>query len=196
MSSTSVESLQGKTGSSRIANLGRLLLAAMCVSLVTVAAAPKALAAAPNGVYEFTSASGTVKFGDNTIDIPESAVKRIAGVVNGDITIQNKTLQLNRNATKKIVKELGDELDFDVKVTVTGPTSVTLSKDVDIYIGSTEEPIVTSFEGDFHGEDFSGELITDVTAKVKGKTLRLIITFSGETLGEEFSGKLVIVAKR
>lgn len=154
------------------------------------------MAAIPNGEYEFTSATGSVKFDGDSINLSDSAVKKIAGVVNGTITIQNKTLQLNRNANKKVVTRLGDDLGFDATFRVSGPTSIILAKEVDTYIGRTEEPIVCAFDGDFHGESFTGVLKTDVTAKVEGKTLRLIITFSGKALGSDFSGKIVVVAKR
>ena len=196
LTSTPAETLHTKTGTSRLAQFGRLLLATMCVSLVTVAAAPRAFAAAPNGSYQFDKATGSVKFDGNSINLPESAIKRIAGVVKGDINIKGGTLELNKNATKKIVNNLSDDLNFNVSVSVTGPESVTLVKEGDLYIGSTAEPIVTSFEGSALGEDFSGELVTNVTAKVNGKTLRVIITFSGSALGSDFSGKLVIIAKR
>jgi hypothetical protein len=192
---TSVDPILGNKGSSRLAKLSRLLMAVLGVSLVS-AAAPSALAAAPNGDYAFTSASGSVKYNGNTITLSPSAVKRIAGVVNDKITIENNTLQLNRSATKKIVRSLGDDLNFDATYRVTGPSSVVLVKEGDIFIGTTAEPIVVAFDGNFEGADFSGELSSNVTAKVQGKTLRVIITFSGDALGSNFSGKLVIVAKR
>ncbi len=195
LDSTSADNIAENKTPSRFAKVSRILLATLCVSLVS-AAAPSALAAIPNGVYQFTSSTGSVKFDGNTISLPQSAVKRIAGVLNGEITVRNKTLDLNKNATKKIVYELGNDLNFDATASVTGPNSITLVKEGSIYIGSTEGRIVTSFEGNFHGETFSGELRTDLTAKVEGKILRLTIKFSGETLGSGFSGKLVIVAKR
>jgi len=188
--------IPGTSGPSRLANLGRLLLAAMCVSLVSFAAAPRASAAAPNGTYEFTSASGNVKFAGETIDLPTSVVKRLAKVTKGEITIRNKTLKLNKNATGRIVANLADELDIDVEASVSGPNSLTLSKVGTKYKGRTTDPIVTSFEGSFNGSDFSGELETVVKATVRGKTLRIVIIFSGEALGEDFSGRVVIVAKR
>ncbi len=188
--------IQENARPSRLAKVSRLLLATMCVSLVSFAATPKALAAAPNGVYEVTSVSGDVKFDDETIDLPQSVVKRIARVAEGDITIRNQTLRLNRNATSKIVTTLGDDLDIDVEASVSGPTSLAFTKSGDKYQGSTAEPIVTSFQGDFNGAEFSGELITHVKATVKGKTLRIVLTFSGEALGDDFSGTITIIAKR
>ena len=183
-------------GSSRLANLGRLLLATLCVSLVSFTAAPKATAAAPNGVYQVTSASGTVKFGDDTIDLPASVAKRIADVTRGEITIRNKTLQLNKNATAKVVTRLADDLDIEVETTVSGPSSIVLSKVETTYKAKTAYPISTLIEGSFNGNDFTGQLDTEVRATVKGRTLKIVITFSGEALGKEFSGKLVVVAQR
>jgi hypothetical protein len=196
MPSTLSNPIDGSARPSRLSMISRLLLATMCVSLVSFAAAPNALAAAPNGAYEVTSVSGTVQFDDETIDLPQSVVKRILRISEGEITIQNRTLRLNRNATSKIVTTLGDDLDIDVEASVSGPTSLVLTKSGDKYEGSTAEPIVTSFEGDFNGAEFSGELNTRVKATVNGKTLRIVLTFSGEALDEEFSGKIIVIAKR
>jgi hypothetical protein len=192
---TSVDSILGNKGSSRLAKLSRLLMAVLGVSLVS-ATVPSALAAIPNGDYGFISATGSVKYDGNTITLSPSAIKRIAGVVNDKITIENSTLPLNRSATKKVIRTLADDLNFDASYRVTGPTSIVLAKEGDIFIGTTAEPIVVAFDGNFQGEEFSGSLNSDISAKVKGKTLRVTITFSGDALGSEFSGKLVIVAKR
>ncbi|MEO5913290.1 MAG: hypothetical protein ABIS50_03585 [Luteolibacter sp.] len=182
--------------SSRLANFGRLLLAALCVSLVSFAASPTAFAAAPNGSYEFTSASGSAEFGDHTVHLPQALVKKLAGVIGGKITIEDSTLQLNRNATAKVVTEIGDKFDFSVETSVTGPTSLVLEKGEIGYAGQTADPIVVAFDGNFHGEDFSGELSTQVSARVKGKTLTVVVKFSGHALGADFSGKLTVVGKR
>ncbi|MES2660853.1 MAG: hypothetical protein V4689_19665 [Verrucomicrobiota bacterium] len=181
---------------SRLAKLGRLFMAVVGVSLVSVAATPKAQAAAPNGVYEFESATGSFTFDGETIDLPPAVVKRVAGFVKGEIIIEKRTLQLNRSATKKVVRELADEFDAEVTVSVSGPTSLTLTRDGDAFFGSARESIVTSFEGSYRGGDFSGVLNTDITAKVQGKALRVIIRFTGGALDSEFSGKLVIIARR
>lgn len=196
MKTNSVTLSSRNTGFSRFTNVGRLLLATACVSLVSVAAAPKALAAQPNGVYEFKSASGSVKFDGDSISIPEWVVKRLAGVVNGEITIENRTLRISRNATAKIVNELGDDFNVDVSTKVSGPTSVTFTKNDGVFKARTTSPVVASFEGDAFGEDFSGELVTDVSATVEGKTLRVVIKFSGDAFTSNFSGRLVVIAKR
>jgi hypothetical protein len=193
---TSSPTIQPNTGSSRFASFGRLAMTTLCVSLASFAAVPKALAAGANGTYEFKSASGSLKIDGDSYRVPQSLVKRLAGFTNGELTIQNNTLKLNRNATAKIVENIADDLHLDIEVSVSGPTTVVLSKSGDFYTGKTARPIIASFDGDFFGVDISGELITRVSATVTGDTLTVVIRFSGGVEGEDFSGKLTLVAKR
>ena len=167
---------------SRIANFGRVLVATSCVSLVSFATVPAALAGGANGTYKFKKAYGTVKFGGDSVDIPESIAKKIAGVVQGEVTIRNRKLQLKKSASARIVENLGHALDISLETSVSGPASVELTKTGNSYTGETEEPIVVSFDGNFLGEDFSGELVTDVAATVESKKLKVVITFSGAAL--------------
>lgn len=194
--STSSQPLQSNPGSSRFASFGRMAMATFCVSLVSFAAVPKALAAEANGTYEFKSASGSLKIDGDNYRVPQSLVKKLAGFANGEVTIQNNTLKLRKNATANIVEEIGDDWALDVEASVSGPNTVVLSKTGDTYTGKTAGPIVATFEGDFFGLDFSGELITRVSATVKGDTLTVVIKFSGEMGNEDFSGKLTLVGKR
>lgn len=195
-SSDTMNPLQAIPAHSRFASFGRLMLATSAVSLVSFAAVPQALAAGANGDYTFTSASGSVKYDGHKIDIPQALVKKIAGFSHGEITIKNNTLKFDKNYTGKVVEDLGDDLDIDVEASVTGPNKVVLAKSGNVYTGKTATPVVASFEADFHGEDFSGKLNSNVTATVKNKTLTVVVTFSGGALGEDFSGKLTIVGKR
>lgn len=189
--------IQQTTGRSRLLNVGRLFLATMSVALVSFAGAPKALAAGPNGTYEFESASGSLRYDGDSIDIPQSIVKKLANVVDGEIVITNNTLKLNKNATVKVVRNFADDFDVDVEASVTGPSSLVLVKtEPRVFTGKTTSPIVTTFEGEIFGEDFSGELRTKVAARVEGKTLTVVIRFSGEAAGEEFSGRITLTAKR
>ncbi len=194
--STSSDPLQPITGFSRIASFGRLMMATLCASLVSFAAVPKALAAEANGTYEFKSASGSLKIDGDSYRVPQALVKKLAGFSNGEVTIQNNTLKLKKNATADIAEEIGDDWNLDIEASVSGPNTVVLSKSGDVYTGKTAKPIVASFEVDFFGLDFSGELITRVSATVKGDTLTVVIRFSGEMGNEDFGGKLTLVAKR
>jgi hypothetical protein len=196
LSSNTANPLQAIPAYSRLANFGRLMVATSCVSLVSFAAVPQALAAGANGDYNFTSASGSVKYDGHKINIPQALVKKIAGFTHGEITIENNTLKFDKNYTGKIVEDLGDDLDIDIEASVKGPNNVVLAKSGTVYTGKTVTPVAASFEGDFHGEDFSGKLKSNVTATVKNKTLTVVVTFSGGALGEDFSGKLTIVGKR
>lgn len=193
---TSTPHLQPNTGSTRFASFGRLAVTTVCVSLVSFAAAPKVLAAEANGTYEFKSARGSLKIDGDSFQVPQSIVKRLAGFANGEVTIQNNTLKLKKNATANIVADIGDELNLDIETSVSGPNTVVLTKSGDAYTGQTAGPIIASFEGGFFGLDFSGELISRVSATVKGDTLTVVIRFSGEAGNEDFSGKLTLVGER
>lgn len=193
---TSSNAPQPNTGFSRFASFGRLVMATLCVSLVSFAAVPKALAAGADGTYEFKQASGSLKIDGDSFDLRESLVKKLAGFTDGEVTIENNTLRLKKNATAKIVVDVADDVGIDVDASVSGPNKVVLTKSGSIYSGKTDGPIITTFEGDVLGADFSGELITRVSATVENRTLTIVIRFSGEVEGEDFSGKLTLVAKR
>jgi hypothetical protein len=183
-------------GLSRFASFGRLVIATLFVSLVSFAAVPKAQAATPNGTYEFKEANGSLKIDGDRFDLPESLVKKLAGFADGEVTIENNTLTLRRNASARIVEEVADDVGIDVDVEVSGPKKVVLTKSQGIYTGKTTSPIIAEFDGDVLGEAFSGELRTKVKATVEGKTLTIVIKFSGSVEGEDFSGKVTLVAKR
>jgi len=193
---TGSPTIQPNTGSSRFASFGRLAMTTLCVSLVSFAAVPKALAAGANGTYEFKRSSGSLKIEGDSFRLPQYLVKRLAGYTNGELTIRNNTLKLNRNATARIVENIGDDLNLDVEASVSGPTTVVLTKSGDSYTGKTAKPIIATFESDLFGQNISGELITKVSATVKGDTLTVVIRFSGDVEGEDFSGKLTLVGKR
>lgn len=188
---------QETAGISRLAKTGRLLIATLCVSLVSFTAAPKAQAAPPNGSYEFQSASGSLRYDGDDVDIPKWLVKKVAGVVDGEIVIENNQLRVNKRGTVRLIEKFGDDIDVDVEAKASGPNNVVLVKTgTNTFSGKTTSPIVTSFEGDVFGEDFSGELISRVSATVQRKTLTIVIRFSGEAFGEDFSGRITITAKR
>jgi hypothetical protein len=172
------------------------LLGAVCLSLVSFTAVPQAHAAKVNGSYDVKRTTGSVRFNGDEIDIPERLVRRIAGVVDGKITIRDRTLKIRKKGTVRIVEKLADELDVDVEVAVTGPSSVKLVKSGNTATGRTTRPVVTSFEAEVFDLEFSGELITRVKATVERKTLKIVVRFSGEAEGEDFSGRVTIIAKR
>lgn len=184
------------SGGSRLTGFRRLLLTTSCVSLVSFAAVPHAFAAAPNGDYEFTSASGSVKFDGKKINVSQRLIKNLAGVTNEKITIENRTLKIRRKALVSVVNNFADDFDIDVETKVSGPTSVTLSKSGNTFTGKTPQSIVASFDGSLLGKDFSGELKIRVAATVRRKTLTMVITFGGNAIGSDFSGKLTVVGKR
>jgi hypothetical protein len=180
----------------RFATFGRRALTTLCVSLVSFAAVPKALAAGADGTYKFKDASGSLKVGGEKFDVPDSLVKKLAGFTLGQVTIQDNTLKIRKYATAKIVENVGHDLDLDIEASVKGSNKIVLNKSGSLYTGKSATPIVASFEGDFHGASVSGDLITKVSATVNGNILTVVIKFSGEVIGEDFGGKLILIGKR
>ncbi len=160
------------------AGSSRLLLAASCVSLVSFTTTSRAQAqvADPSGAYEVESFHGTLRLNGRDLKIPNYLVKRIAGVLNGEVTVRdNDTIKLNKQSTIRIVEKVGDKLNLDVKAGVTGPSFLRLVESGDTYSGKAAGAIVTSFRADVFGEDLSGKLKTRVAATVDGDTLTLVI---------------------
>ena len=194
--SVSSSPLQPSKSFSRFGSLGRLVMATLCVSLVSFAAGPKVQAAGADGNYEFREVSGSLKIDGERFNLPKSLLKRLAGFADGEVIIENNTLTLNKHATAKIVEDVADDMMAEVDVEVTGPNKVVLSKSGTTFTGSTTKPIIASFNGEIFSEDFSGKLRTRVTATVEGKTLTIVIRFSCTVDDEDFSGKVTLVAKR
>ncbi|RYD84151.1 MAG: hypothetical protein EOP84_06295 [Verrucomicrobiaceae bacterium] len=182
----------------RYRNMGRLLLATTSVALVSFTAAPRALAAGADGKYEFRSITGSLRYDGDKVDLPKSLIKKISGVVDETAVIKNDTLKLNTKGLAKAVQEFADDAEVvDVSTSVTGPTSVSVTKTGSyLWTGKTAGAIVTKIDGDVFGEDFSGELRTRVATKVDKKTLTIVVTFGGDVLGEDFSGTITIIAKK
>jgi hypothetical protein len=184
------------SGISKLARFCRAFRVTFYVSLIALAATPKALAAGADGTYRFTSIAGSLELVGDSVPPPLSVLEKLVGVANGNFTIRNNTLKFNRSATVDIVKSLTDDPDYTLTTKVTGPTSLVLRRSGTAYQGEFVRPIVTSFEGNFNDQDISGKLITNIAATVNGKKLKLIIKFSGNFEGGPFSGKLTLVGIR
>lgn len=189
--------IQQTAGIPRFRNIGRLLMATLSVALVSFTAAPKALAAGADGKYEFRSITGSLRYDGDKVDLSKSLIKKISGVVDETAVIKNNTLKLNTKGLAKAVEEFADDIDVDVETSVSGPTSVVLTKTGSyLWTGKTAGAIVTTIDGEVFGEDFSGELRTRISARVDKNTLTLVVTFAGDALDEDFSGTITIVAKK
>lgn len=187
---------QGIPAVSRLAGLCRVLLSAVCIALVSFVPAPGASAAAPDGQYEFTSASGTLSAGGDTYELPQDFLEGIAAIQSGKITVKDKTVKLSVAKAAKIIEDVGDQLGLTFDVTITGPKSIKLKKSGTKWVGATTKPLVINFQTTFNGDDVSGEMVFDFKAKVKGKTLTLTADMTGNAIGMDLTGELTIVCKR
>jgi len=186
---------QGTSAAARLTGFVRFLLVVLCASLV-VFTAPAALGAGADGDYKFTSATGSLTYAGNTVELPQDLILELAAIQNGKMTIQNNRLKLNRNAMTKIFKQLGEQLGTTIDTTVTGPAFVQMTKTGKNYTGKTTKPLVITFDTTFMGDDISGELEAVFNAKVKGKTLTFVVNLAGTALGADFDGKLTIICKK
>ncbi len=140
------------TRSSRFSHLG---LAFATASLFSFAAVPLALAAGADGQYKFRNASGSLRFDGDSLDIPQTLVKRIANVSDSEITIRNNTIRVNKFGTARLIEKLGDKLNAGIEASASGPNSLMLEKTgTRRFLGKTTSAIITSFKGDIFGEDF------------------------------------------
>jgi hypothetical protein len=201
IATTSIPSAPGgkNRGHSRFACTGRILLTASCASLVSFTTAIRALAqtADPSATYDVKCFSGTLRLNGNDLRIPNYLVKRIAGVLNSEVTVRdNDTIKLKKFSTIRIVEKVGNKLNLDVKASVTGPSFVRLLESGDTYSGKAAGAIITWFHAAVFGADISGKLKTRVSASVDGNTLTIVIRFYGDVEGQDFRGKVNIVAKR
>ncbi len=180
---------------SRFSKFARICLVA-CVSLVTLAAAPRAVAAAPNGAYKITGGTGSLTSEGFTIPIPKRFFQELAKQ-GGEIVVKNNKLQINRYTTAEVFEVIlpgvGSILE---EIKVTGPSSITLAPSGETFTGKTSQPILTTLIGvDGDDEDFTVKLTTNVTATVTGERITVTLRFSGGDKNAQLSGKITLRGK-
>lgn len=180
---------------SRFTKFARVCLAA-CVSLVTLSAAPRSMAAAPNGAYEIIGGSGSLSSSGQTITIPKQFFKELAKQ-GGDIVVKNNKLQINRYTTADVFEVILPGAGSIIEeVKVTGPSSITLTPTGESFAGKTTQPILTTLIGvDNDDEDFTVKLTTNVSATVTGNRITVTLRFSGGDKNAQVSGKITLRGK-
>jgi uncharacterized protein YlzI (FlbEa/FlbD family) len=162
----------------RSSPLGRLVLP-VCAMLVSWTVTPLAHAAAPNGIYQYTSGSGEIKLSGQPFDLSRALLKKIGAVKNGSVTIKNGKLTLDREAARKIIQEI---VEITPEIAVQGPTSITFNKAGSSFLAKTPKPVVAKLSADVSGEELKGVLRSRFDAKVTGRKLIITVTFGG-TIG-------------
>ncbi len=180
---------------SRFSKFARVCLAISGL-LITLAAAPRAVAAAPNGAYELIGGKGSLSSEGKTITIPKLVFQEIVGQ-GGAIVIRNNKLQLNRNLTgdffKVFLQTVGTKI---TKIKSTGPTSITLVASGESFTGRTTQPIRTTLTGtDDEGDSFNVSLTINVSVTVSGDRITVTTRFSGGDENEQISGNITLRGK-
>ncbi|MES2660938.1 MAG: hypothetical protein V4689_20090 [Verrucomicrobiota bacterium] len=182
----------------RSSPLGRLVLP-VCALLVSWAVTPLAHAAAPNGIYQYTSGSGEIKFAGQPFELSKTLLRKIGAVKNGSVTIKNGKLTLDREAARKIIQEI---VEVTPEIAVKGPSSITFNKSGISYVAKAPKPVVVNLSADVSGEDLEGVLRSRFDAKVTGRKLTInvkfdgIIGFAGSVNQQEIEGSATIVCTR
>ena len=182
--------------SSRLAKFGRLIIAAISASVISLAAAPSTShAAGADGVYRVTGGRGSFTGGGETVKIPKSVFNEITKEQSAGIVVKNQKIVINRKMTAALFKSLAEESGITINPKVTGPSSITLTSDGGHFSGKTSRPIITKFVGFEDGEKFSVTVKTQVSASVKGDSLTLVTRFTATDGSDEFSGAITLLGK-
>lgn len=182
---------------SRLGIAVRPLFAAVCASLLSFLAAPAGLADSPDGEYVFESSSGGISLGGKSISLPQKQFKdKIPVLRNGRMVIDDGKMRINRKTGKLIIRRVFEILRTDVDTTLTGPTYIQLHRTGETYVGSTVRAVVVALDGTVGGDDMNGHLRTNITAKVRGDTLKLTISISGRLLGQRLNGVILATCRR
>lgn len=163
----------------RRSSLGGIILP-VC-AMTSLAMVPVANAKAPNGIYQFTRASGTFESGGLSYQIPKAVLKEIGSVENGAVTIRNGKLALNREASGHIVLAISDSFS-EPSVSVKGPTSITFVKSGRSFLAKSPKPGVAKFTADLDDMKLAGVIRSSYNAKVSDGKLVIHVKFSG-TMG-------------
>ncbi|HEX7260561.1 MAG TPA: hypothetical protein VF258_01995 [Luteolibacter sp.] len=142
-------------------------------------------AKAPNGVYKYNSGSGTVEIGGSPYALSKATLKKIGSVQNSTVTIKNKTLILNGEATRNIIPEIFEKDLFtplNFTTTLKGPTSIAFEKSGTSFIATSSTPVVVKLTADISGSEVAGALRSRYTAKISNGKLTIKVKFTG-TIG-------------
>jgi hypothetical protein len=178
----------------------RPLFAVLCASLVCILAAPAARADGPAGEYKFVSSTGSISVGSASIPLPQKETRdKIAILRKGRIVIEDGKVLLDHKIAKLIIRRIfrSQGPGIAVDTTLKGPTYIPLHRNGQIYIGTTDVPLVVTLDGPvIKGDPLHGHWKNQFTAKVRGDTLKLTISMSGRFLGKKLSGIIVATCKR
>jgi hypothetical protein len=181
---------------SRLGIIGRLTLALLCGSLLSLVASPTLSAAAPNGQYKFVSGSGRVNAMGESINLTKDVVKNFAVIKNGKITVKNNIIKINQNGAVKAVNEIGNMFGIEFQTTVSGPSFVQLAKSRNSYVGSTTTPVVVKFSAVVMDTEITGTVSSNVKVKVVGNKMTIDVPITGSALGYEIEGNVKLIGKK
>ena len=157
------------------------------------------MAKAPDGNYKFSSGSGEISIGTQSVDLTRALLKEIGSVKNGSVTVKKGAVLLNGDAARNILNTL---IGIDADLTVTGPSSMSFDTSGNTYVAKTPKPVVVKFTADYAGSELGGVLRSRFSAKITGGKLVInvkydgVIGFVGSVDQQPITGSATIVCNR
>ncbi len=187
--------------SSHSSKCARFWLAAG-VSLVTLSAAPRAVAAEPNGFYKVTGGQSLVETDSGTYKVPQKYLRELL-LQCDPIKVGGNKLQMKGDIVDCFHRALylsvtDSSLAHTDTTKVRNSPSITFKDSGGSFLGKANEPIrsiiVRSYEGDV--PFFSLRLTTNVSAKVVGDKITVTFRSSGRNENYSYSGKIIIYGNK
>lgn len=172
-----------------VRSIGRILPVVAGIAFVQLSLISHAAAAAPNGQYLFSNASGSLKIGGETIDLSDYSLGGFGALDDGKATVRNNRVQIYTKEAAAMLDNLISS--YPVTVNVSGPSSLALKKKGTIYAG-TSQPIALTISGSVEGRKISGKLQWIYKVVVRGKKLIATAPISGSIAGMKVSGTISI----
>lgn len=179
---------------SRIPGFVRGLAFACLTLLPSVIAVPTARAAGADGIYQFTSVSGSFVLNGDKVKVPKDVLKQ-AFFKNGRLVITNNEMPIYRSRLVDLMGEI-NYMGLTGTLNIKGPSKLALSPAGNSYIGSTARPVVLTLTGAYMGTPFVMIMRMDFDANVTGNTLTVTAPVTVSILGVEMDGWVNMIATR
>ncbi len=170
-------------------------LAFACFTLLpSVIAVPSARAAGADGIYRFTSITGTFVMEGEKLKVPKDVLKQ-AFFKNGRLVIANNELPIYRSRLVDLMGEI-NYMGLTGTMDIKGPSKLALNPIGNRYVGSTARPVVLTLTGAYMGTPFVMIMRMDFDANVTGDILTVTVPVTVSILGVEMDGSVEMVATR
>lgn len=173
--------------------LGRALPVLAGIAILQLSFVSNAAAGAADGQYRFSTASGKLRIGGQTLTLSEDSLSGFGALKNGRAIVRNNRLKLYpKRAVGMIDRLLTSSGLSGVTVKVTGPSSILLKRRGSRFAGSSE-PFVFDVSGSYQGQKFSGSMRWTYRVAIAGDNLVATAPISGSLEGVRLSGSISII---